>query len=155
MGIGEILRTEPISKVGYRRLVAVSPGSTLAEAVSLMQAENVGSVLVCDGSALVGMLTERQVIRQLTGEPAALAARVDSCMTRDPETVRIDESLASAICKMEERRIRRLPVAGPDGEPLGLLSMRRILQHIAEHFPSAVYNLPPRPDQFATEREGA
>lgn len=155
MIIGEILRAETLAKVGYRKIVAVAPGDTVAEAVAVMQAEHVGSALVCDSGRLVGMLTERHVLRKLTHDAAALKDRVDSCMIRDPQTVHPDDSVASAICKMQQYRHRRLPVVDRDGTPLGLLSMRRIIQYMAEHFPSAVYNLPPRPDQFATEREGA
>ncbi len=155
MVIGEILRNEPLSKVGYRRLVAVAPSSTMAEAVAVMQSEQVGSVLVCENDRLVGMLTERHVIRKLAGETKSLDERVDVSMIKNPQTVRPDESVASAICKMQQHRYRRLPVIDADGKPLGLLSMRRIIQYMAEHFPSAVYNLPPRPGQFAAEREGA
>ncbi len=155
MVIGEILRNEPLSKVGYRRLVAVTPGSTMAEAVAVMQSERVGSVLVCESGRLVGMLTERHVIRRLAVATKTLDERVDVSMIKNPETVRPDESVASAICKMQQHRYRRLPVVDADGKPLGLLSMRRIIQYMAEHFPSAVFNLPPRPGQFAAEREGA
>ncbi len=155
MVIGEILRNEPLSKVGYRRLVAVAPSSTLAEAVAVMQSEQVGSVLVCESDRLVGMLTERHVIRKLAVGAKTLDERVDVSMIKNPETVRPDESVASAICKMQRHRYRRLPVVDADGKPLGLLSMRRIIQYMAGHFPSAVFNLPPRPGQFAAEREGA
>ncbi|MCH7871411.1 MAG: CBS domain-containing protein [Planctomycetes bacterium] len=155
MVIGEILRNEPLSKVGYRRLVAVAPHSTLAEAVAVMQSEKVGSVLVCESDRLVGMLTERHVIHKLAAAANTLDERVDVSMIKNPETVRPDESVASAICKMQQHRYRRLPVVDADGTPLGLLSMRRIIQYMAEHFPSAVFNLPPRPDHFAAEREGA
>ncbi len=155
MIIGDILRAEPLSKVGYRKIVAVAPGDTVAEAVAVMQAKHVGSALVCENRRLVGMLTERQVLRKLAQGAAALKDHVDSCMIRDPQTVHPDDSVASAICKMQQDGHRRLPVVDRDGTPLGLLSMRRIIQFMAEHFPSAVYNLPPRPDQFATQREGA
>ncbi len=155
MIIGDILRAEPLSKVGYRKIVAVAPGDTVAEAIAVMQAEHVGSALVCESGRLVGMLTERHVLRKLAHGAAALNDHVDSCMIRDPQTVHPDDSVASAICKMQQDGHRRLPVIDWDGTPLGLLSMRRIMQFMAEHFPSAVYNLPPRPDQFATQREGA
>lgn len=155
MDLSQILRNEPLSRVGFRRLVAVGPRDTLARAVALMQAEHVGSVLVCEGERLLGMLTERNVLTALAAGGATLDEPVESRMVRTPACVRRDESMAAAICKMHRDGHRRLPVVDERGRPLGILAMKRIVRYLAEHFPRAVYTLPPRPGHYAVERDGA
>jgi hypothetical protein len=46
-------------------------------------------------------------------------------------------------------------VVDEDGRPVGVLSVRRIMHYLAEHFPTTVYNLPPDPSAIPQAREGA
>ena len=50
---------------------------------------------------------------------------------------------------------RRLPIVNRDGAPTGVLSVRQILRYLVEHFPTAIYTLPPTPDEATKDREGA
>jgi len=113
------------------RLVHVEPGATALEAIRRMAEAGVGSVAVCDGTRLVGIFTERDVLR-LAGEAAALeAVPVSEAMTRDVITVSADADLVSAARLMGERRIRHLPVV--EGENLlGMIGIRDVLAALAE-----------------------
>lgn len=122
MSIGDVMST---------RLVHVEPGATALEAIRRMAEAGVGSVAVCDGTRLVGIFTERDVLR-LAGEAAALeAVPVSEAMTRDVITVSADADLVSAARLMGERRIRHLPVV--EGENLlGMIGIRDVLAALAE-----------------------
>jgi len=113
------------------RLVHVEPRATVLEAIRRMAEARVGSVAVCDGSRLVGIFTERDVLR-LAGEAAALdRVPVAEVMTRDVITVSADADLLSAARLMGERRIRHLPVV--EGENLlGMIGIRDVLAALAE-----------------------
>ena len=113
------------------RLVAVAPDATGRAAIRRMAEADVGSVVVCDASRLVGIFTERDVLR-LAGEGVDLdATRVADVMTRDVATVTPDTGLLAAARLMGERRIRHLPVV--EGENvLGVVGIRDILGALTE-----------------------
>jgi CBS domain-containing protein len=120
-----------IADVMSTRLVHVEPRATVLEAIRRMAEARVGSVAVCDGSRLVGIFTERDVLR-LAGEAAALdRVPVAEVMTRNVITVSADADLLSAARLMGERRIRHLPVV--EGENLlGMIGIRDVLAALAE-----------------------
>lgn len=121
----------PIVDVMSVRLVRVAPDESVQAAVARMVEENVGAVAVCDGSRLVGMFTERDVLR-LAGERALLdEVKVADAMTRGLVTVSPDADITAAARLMGERRIRHLPVV--EGENvLGMVGIRDVLAALAE-----------------------
>jgi CBS domain-containing protein len=120
-----------IADVMSTRLVHVGPGATALEAIRRMAEAGVGSVAVCDGSRLVGIFTERDVLR-LAGEAAALdQVRVEDAMTRQVATVSPDTDLVSAARLMGKRGIRHLPVVEGDNL-LGMIGIRDVLAALAE-----------------------
>jgi CBS domain-containing protein len=102
-------------------LLTTEPGVTLREAAQRMVERRVGSILIVEGERLIGILTERDVLRVFAG--GEFDARVDDVMTRQPETVEPDESLAQARLVMLHGGFRHLPVV-EGGALVGMLSMR-------------------------------
>jgi CBS domain-containing protein len=121
----------PIVDVMSVRLVRVAPDESVQAAIGRMVGENVGAVAVCDGSRLVGIFTERDVLR-LAGERARLdELRLDDVMTRNVVTVSADSDILAAARLMGERQIRHLPVV--EGENvLGLVGIRDVLGALTE-----------------------
>jgi CBS domain-containing protein len=118
-----------------RDLLTTEPGSTLREAAQQMVARRVGSIMVCDGERLVGILTERDILGLFArGE---LEARVADVMTRNPETVEPDESLAQARLVMLHGGFRHLPVV-ERGRLVGMLSLRDLLAASEDEAPRGV-----------------
>ena len=64
-------------------------------------------------------------------------------MTPEPVTVHPKDPIATAIRRMEEGGYRHLPVV-VDGKAVGVLSVKRVVHYLVEHFPAMVYNLPPK-----------
>ena len=87
------------------------------------------------------------------GKPLSLP--VGQCMTPNPEVVDRKESIAGAVRRMERGGYRHLPMVNEDGQPVGVVSVKRVMQYLAEHFPTIIYNQPPNPDAVPQEREGA
>ena len=86
------------------------------------------------------------------GKPLSL--KLADCMTPDPVTVQAKEPIGAAVRRMEEGGYRHLPVV-EGTKPVGLLSVKRIVHYLAEHFPGTVYNLPPDPGAVQKQPEGA
>ena len=100
----------PTGDVMRVRAVTVEPQDSVRLAVLRMLEEGVGSVAVCETGRLVGIFTERDVLR-LAGESAEFdEVRVGDVMTTEVTTVAPDVSVTDAAALMGERRIRHLPV---------------------------------------------
>ena len=113
------------------RLVTVGPGDSVRLAVLRMLEEDVGSVAVCEGGELVGIFTERDVLR-LAGEGAPLDdIRIADVMTTEVTTVSADVSVSDAAALMGARKIRHLPVV-EDGRLLGMIGIRDVLGSLVE-----------------------
>jgi CBS domain-containing protein len=121
----------PVADVMVFRVVKVSPDDTVSVAITRMLEENVGSVGVCEGERLVGIFTERDVLR-LAGEGSQFAdVRVGDVMTRQLVTLAPDDDILDAARLMGERKIRHLPVL--EGENLlGIVGIREIVRALVE-----------------------
>jgi CBS domain-containing protein len=155
MELARNLKTDSVSRLHPTDLRKVAPGQTVAEAVSLMRQHRVGCLLVCEGDRLVGVFTERDLLRRVLAPGRPLTTLVVDCMTPDPVTVNPKDSVSAAIRRMEEGGYRHLPVVENDGQPVGVLSVKRIVHYLAEHFPDTVYNVHPNPDAVPQAPEGA
>jgi CBS domain-containing protein len=112
-----------LDEVMSRDLVTVTPGATVAEAATLMSTHHVGSALVCDGDRLIGILTERDIVRALGTDFDASREPVSGWMTAEPVTLGPDASAAEALDRMLEEGFRHLPVV--EGERVvGVVSIR-------------------------------
>ncbi|HET6921733.1 MAG TPA: CBS domain-containing protein, partial [Anaeromyxobacteraceae bacterium] len=90
---------------------SVSPAMTVAAAVEVINANKVGSVLVMDGQRLVGIFTERDVLRRVVGarkDPEK--TRVAEVMTRELAVMKPGSTVEDAMTVISEKRIRHLPV---------------------------------------------
>jgi CBS domain-containing protein len=112
-----------------------------------------GAVLVCRDGLLVGIFTERDALR-LLASGGNLDSPIETLMTRNPVTVRETDSVGTAIGKMSINRYRRVPVVDSEGRPTGLLDVSGVIHWLVDHFPSAVYNLPPVAKPGMLQREG-
>jgi CBS domain-containing protein len=121
----------PVADVMSIRTITVSPHETARVAILRMLEENVGAVAVCDGPRLVGIFTERDVLR-LAGDGADLdAVMVEDVMTRTVISISPDDDIVAAAELMGARKIRHLPVV-QDGNLLGMIGIRDVLGTLVE-----------------------
>jgi CBS domain-containing protein len=114
-----------------RDLLAVEPGLLLTEVAKRMVAKDVGAVLVMEGGRLIGILTERDVLRAVAADGAGGDTTAGDWMTRDPETLGPDETTQQAATLMIHGGFRHLPVT--EGEAVvGILSIRDLMRIVLE-----------------------
>ena len=114
-----------VGDVMAKGLLLIEESATIKQAAASMTARNVGSALVARDGRLVGILTERDVLRVAgTGD---LDDQVDRWMTKHPETVDADESTQQAAVVMIHGGFRHLPVL-EDGRPVGIVSIRDLMR---------------------------
>jgi CBS domain-containing protein len=120
-----------------RELLVTEPAATVGEAAERMAARNVGSILVLDRGRLVGILTERDLLRAYA-RAVPRETPVRECMTHHPETCEPTESLEHATVLMLHGGFRHLPVL--EGQKLvGMLSLRDVIGgQIADESPRGV-----------------
>jgi CBS domain-containing protein len=106
--------------------LTVAPEDTLGEVADRMTQKNVGAVIVKDFGRLIGILTERDMLRAMAARVHTSDARVRQFMTADPITVAPDTDLEDAAQIMLDNGFRHLPVV--DGSTVvGIVSLRRVL----------------------------
>jgi CBS domain-containing protein len=113
------------------RIVSVRPDETVQVAIARMLEENVGSVAVTEDARLVGIFTERDVLRLAGNGPSFSELLVGDVMTRGLVTLPPDTDLLEAAKIMGERQIRHLPIL--EGEHLlGVVGIREVLRALME-----------------------
>jgi CBS domain-containing protein len=148
------LRSEKLKAVGGREPAIVSPGTSIADAMTRMQGIGGEALLICDRDRLVGILTERDVMLKVLARGVDTDETVDRFMTAKPDTLTGDATVEDALRLMEHGGYRTIPLTDEHGSVVGVLRQRDILEFVAEAFPQEILNLPPRPHQVADQAEG-
>ena len=131
-GLPRLLMKTPVREVYPRAPLEITPGSPLRAAVERMQAHRQGCVLVVEDGSLQGILTERDLLNKVVGEERDLDdITVAEIMTANPLTLKGDDTLAFAMNRLSVGGYRHLPIRD-NGELLGFLSIRCMLQYLAE-----------------------
>lgn len=112
-----------VSEIMTSAAVTDASDDTLAEAAHKMWKQQTGSLLVVDGEDLVGIVTERDVLKAVATGVNPMETRISEVMTKDVITVDPRTSLREAAKIMADRWIRHLPVL-EGGKLVGVLSQR-------------------------------
>jgi CBS domain-containing protein len=111
-----------------RELYFISPDQTVGEAARYMTERNVGAVCVLEAERLVGILSERDMMKRVIApnlDPRS--TRVADVMTAKPVVVDVHESYEKCRKVMKQANVRHLPVVDAD-KLVGMLSLRDVLQ---------------------------
>ena len=107
-------------------VATVASDASVSDAAKVMVKGGFGSVIIVHGKMLVGILTERDVLRAAANETDLSTASVEDWMTPDPETAEPDLETEDAAGMMLSRGFRHLPVT-QDGNLVGIVSLRDVL----------------------------
>ncbi len=124
MTVQKILNGKPSAEV-----VTIAPDRTVADAARLLSEKRIGAVMVADGKAPLGILSERDIVRELGRRGAGcLEDKVEVLMTKTLITCTPADKALSAMEKMSKGRFRHMPVM-QDGEMVGLISIGDLVNH--------------------------
>lgn len=156
MELRSILETTTVGALALEEAPVVAPTDPLSTVAARMRGTRHGSALICENGCFAGIFTERDLIRCLA-EEQSWDTPVGAVMSRDPHTVRGDDSLLQAVRRMDRENCRRLPVVPGTGSgpPRAILDVKDVVQRLVEHFPSAVYNQSAHGTTLPKRREGA
>jgi len=115
-----------LADVMSQGVFAVERGLSLREAASRMAERSIGAAIVLDGERLVGILTERDVLRAV-GSDRDRTATVGECMTNHPEVVEPTDTTDHAAALMIHGGFRHLPVVEGD-RVVGIVSIRDLMR---------------------------
>jgi CBS domain-containing protein len=132
------MRVREILEIKGDSVHTISPAASLTEVVKKLVDYNCGSLLVCDGERIVGIITERDILRACAKLGSALDdVSVASRMSANLVTGTPDDSVEEIMGLMTDRRIRHLPVV-EDGQLAGLISIGDVVK--AQHQRLSVEN---------------
>lgn len=113
-----------VSQILTRDVETIGPATSVKEAAQRMRSMDVGSLPVCDGRHLLGMVTDRDITIRITAEGRDAAnTPVQEAMTSGVAYVFEDQDVQDAARIMREQQIRRLPVLNRDKQLVGILAL--------------------------------
>ena len=105
------------------------PGETVGAVAALLHSRKVGAMVVVDGESVVGIVSERDIVRMVAEEGGGgLNRPIHICMTRDVISATLGETVDSLLTRMTDRRIRHLPVMR-EGRLAGIVSIGDLVKH--------------------------
>lgn len=155
MNLRNRLEQDTVSTLRVQDVATIPPTGTVGQAVALMQERRAGCVVVAEHDQPVGIFTERDLLTRVLADSVAMDASIAEVMSSPTKVVQESCSIAEVIHIMHRGGFRHLPVVDGSGDLRGVISVKCIVEALVEHFPAAVFNLPPEPQQKQLAREGA
>jgi len=115
------------------RCTTFAPDKSAREAAVLMTEQNIGALVIVEGDNIVGIVTERDMLRKIVGSNVDPdSAKVSDIMTPNPDTVTGECMAGQALQMMVNKGYRHLPIVTDDGKPCGMVSVRDLYQAVQE-----------------------
>jgi CBS domain-containing protein len=114
----------------HRSGVGIGPEHTIREAAEIMERSGVGTLIVVDGHELVGVVTDRDLVRRALARGVAPDSRVDSVMTPSVVTVDADADVSEVFATFRTHGLRRIVVVR-GGEVQGVIAIDDLLVLVA------------------------
>jgi len=150
------LTNESVGSAASHPALVVDASTPLGRVLQLMREDNRGAALVVSDGTLIGIFTERDVLMKVAGSPMDLDhTAVSQLMTVGPITLPADTSVAFALNKMLIEGFRHIPLVDDHNRPIGVVSMRDLIDYLSNFFSREILNLPPDPRVSFRNRDGA
>ncbi|MCA9024820.1 MAG: CBS domain-containing protein [Planctomycetaceae bacterium] len=124
----------PVRALVPKKPLTVSGETTVSDAIDAMVQHRIGCLLVEQDGQITGIFTERDVLNRILPDRTNLFSPVSDFMTVSPETISRTDSIAYAMHCMSVGGYRHLPVAGSQGDAIGMISARDLLRYLSIRF---------------------
>jgi len=143
--MGKAIKIEdPISSLNLGEPLILEKGSSIRTALNKMQSQLENYIMVTSNDSLIGILTERDILMNITGKEYDLEiSLIEEFMTKNPETLSMEDPLAYALNKMHVGGFRHVPIVDNQNKPVGIITLSEIVSIIADFFNQDIINLPP------------
>lgn len=116
--------TERVSDVMTTNIISVPPDASIYEVAEVMRVNDIGDVLIFDGDAIVGVITDRDlVVRVLASGLDPDTTRAADAGTLSVVSVPTTADVHTAVRVMRQAAVRRIPVVNADGRVEGIVSL--------------------------------
>ncbi|MFI5425488.1 CBS domain-containing protein [Aeromicrobium sp. UC242_57] len=123
---------EVLASKGSSTVYTIAPDATVDALMDMLAEHNVGALVVSDdGTTMLGIVSERDIVRKLRRIDNALSVPVSQIMTTDVSVCSPDDSFSSLMTTMTDQRVRHVPVL-QDGQLVGVLSIGDAVKHRME-----------------------
>lgn len=123
-----LLLEVPVSDIYVDEVISVAPDDTVETALWRMRQRHVRALLVIEGEALVGIVSERDAVLHVEPGDTGAAMRVRDLMTPDPVLVGVDEPVGAAVQRFCVDGVHHLPVVdGSRGELVGVVALGQLV----------------------------
>ncbi len=155
MSLRDNLLTDAVRSLRVLKPVIVDTDCSVAGGIEAMHKQGGGCVVITVDGKPAGVFTERDVLTKVLVKSISLETPIVDVMTSPARIIRDGCSVAEVIQTMHEGGFRHMPVVDEGGRLTGIVSVKQIVEYLVEHFPSAVFNLPPDSECRPLAREGA
>jgi len=112
-----------ISEIMSRDVEVARPGDSIQSVAKQMVSKDAGSIPVCDGTTVLGMVTDRDIVIRAVSEGRSFETPVSEVMTADIEYCYEDDDITAAADKMAECQLRRLVVLDSGKRLVGIVAL--------------------------------
>lgn len=124
--------SDVLASKGSSTIHTIGPGATVRELMDVLAEHNIGALIVSDdGTTMLGIVSERDIVRKLRHVDDARGATVATIMTTDVMACSPDDSFTSLLATMTQNRVRHVPVM-QDEQLVGVLSIGDAVKHRME-----------------------
>ena len=121
-----------LTSKGSTTVHTIAPDATVRDLLEVLADRNIGALIVSvDGQTMLGIVSERDIVRKLRDVDDARSRPVSDIMTTDVHVCAPDDSFAGLMAIMTEHRVRHVPVLD-DGRLVGVLSIGDAVKHRME-----------------------
>jgi signal-transduction protein with cAMP-binding, CBS, and nucleotidyltransferase domain len=154
MSLKQELQSEQVTHMDLSGFCQIVSGTSVGDALKQMRKHGYNVCLITKGDDLIGVFTDRDVLRKVAAAPETWNQSIDTVMTSNPITITPESSASEALWLMDDEHFRNLPVVSRDGNVVGNMTHQAVIDFLAARYPVEVLNRPSRPGQFPRQAEG-
>lgn len=146
-------RLDSVSLMQTEDYFCIEPSAPVSKAIEIMKQDEGGCAIVCEGDKVVGIFTERDLLTKIVGQDVDLNTPVSQWMSPIVAILSPSATIGDAVTIMNEKSYRNIPIVD-NGKLVGSVSVFDVISYLAETYPKATMNLPPKVNQIMNSTDG-